>query len=152
VQSPQILQLSGPAELLRKQGIDVVHDASEVGENLQDHLQLRTIVTLADKKDALNSQVRSPIGLARMGLDWLLAQRGPLTVGAGQVGGAMCTRYATNDRPDLQLFVMPLSVDKPGAPCIKIRALRLPSGNAIPKVADQCASQGPNHWPIHKSN
>ncbi len=118
VQSPQILQLAGigPADLLRSQDIEVVHDAPEVGANLQDHLQLRTIVTLADGKDSLNSQVRSPIGLARMGLEWLLAQRGPLTVGAGQVGGAMCTKYATGDRPDLQLFVMPLSVDKPGTP------------------------------------
>ncbi|MBM1221258.1 GMC family oxidoreductase N-terminal domain-containing protein [Ponticoccus sp. SC2-23] len=118
VQSPQILQLSGigPAELLRAHGISVVHDAPGVGENLQDHLQLRTIVTLADKRESLNSQVRSPLGLARMGLDWLLAQRGPLTVGAGQVGGAMSTKYATGDRPDLQLFVMPLSVDKPGTP------------------------------------
>lgn len=118
VQSPQILQLAGigPADLLRAQGIDVVHDAPEVGENLQDHLQLRTIVRLSNPKDSLNVQVRSPLGLAQMGLEWLLAQRGPLTVGAGQVGGAMCTRYATGDRPDLQLFVMPLSVDKPGMP------------------------------------
>jgi choline dehydrogenase len=39
-----------------------------------------------------------------------------LTVGAGQVGGAACTKFATGGRPDLQLFVMPLSVDKPGKP------------------------------------
>ena len=118
VQSPQILQLSGigPADLLRTNGIEVVHDAPEVGENLQDHLQLRTIVRLTNGKESLNSQVRNPLGLARMGLEWLLAQRGPLTVGAGQVGGAMCTKYATGGRPDLQLFVMPLSVDKPGTP------------------------------------
>lgn len=118
VQSPQILQLSGigPADHLRALGIDVVHDAPEVGENLQDHLQLRTIVTLAETSHSLNTQVRSPLGLARMGLEWLLAERGPLTVGAGQVGGAMCTKYATGGRPDLQLFVMPLSVDKPGTP------------------------------------
>lgn len=118
VQSPQILQLSGigPADILKAQGIEVVHDAPQVGENLQDHLQLRTIVTLANKKHSLNSQVRNPVGLAKMGLEWLLGQRGPLTVGAGRVGGAMRTKYADSDRPDLKLFVMPLSVDKPGAP------------------------------------
>ncbi|MEX0345536.1 MAG: GMC family oxidoreductase [Rhizobiaceae bacterium] len=118
VQSPQILQLSGigPADLLREHGIKVRVDAPEVGENLTDHLQMRTIVELASRGGSLNDHVRNPLRLAQMGLDWLMRSRGPLTVGAGQVGGAMCTKFAVNDRPDLQLFVMPLSVDKPGAP------------------------------------
>ena len=118
VQSPQILQLSGigPADRLRRLGIDVRHDAPELGENLQDHLQMRTIVELKGPKDSLNDQVRDPLKLARMGLDWLVSASGPLTVGAGQVGGAMRTRLADPGRPDLQLFVMPLSVDRPGTP------------------------------------
>jgi choline dehydrogenase len=118
VQSPQMLQLSGigPADRLKKLGITPVIDAPEVGENLQDHLQMRTIVELSDRKTSLNDHVRNPFKLAGMGLDWLLNARGPLTVGAGQVGGAVCTKYADGGRPDLQLFVMPLSVDKPGTP------------------------------------
>ena len=92
------------------------HDAPEVGENLQDHLQMRTIVELADRGDSLNDHIRNPISLAKMGLEWLLGSRGPMTVGAGQVGGAACTKHAENGRPDLQLFVMPLSVEKPGKP------------------------------------
>jgi len=118
VQSPQILQLSGigPADRLRRHGIKVRHNAPEVGENLQDHLQMRTIVELTDRGVSLNDQVRNPLKLARMGLEWLFARSGPLTVGAGQVGGAMCTKFAEGNRPDLQLFVMPLSVDKPGMP------------------------------------
>jgi choline dehydrogenase len=51
-----------------------------------------------------------------MGLQWLMGGRGPLTVGAGQVGGAACTRHSINGRPDVQFNVMPLSVDKPGDP------------------------------------
>ena len=118
VQSPQLLQLSGigPADLLGANGIRVRHDAPEVGENLQDHLQMRTIVELADRGDSLNDHIRNPISLAKMGLEWLLGSRGPMTVGAGQVGGAACTKHAENVRPDLQLFVMPLSVEKPGKP------------------------------------
>ena len=118
VQTPQLLQLSGigPARLLREHGIPVRADAPEVGENLQDHLQMRTIVELDERGDSLNDQVRNPVSLAKMGLQWLFQSRGPLTVGAGQVGGAVCTKYAENGRPDIQLFVMPLSVDKPGEP------------------------------------
>ena len=117
LQSPQLLQLSGigPADHLRSLGINVIHDSPEVGENLQDHYQARTIVRLRDPI-SLNDQVRSPLGLARMGLQWLLSARGPLTVGAGQVGGFACTSQSRDGRPDIQFNVMPLSVDKPGTP------------------------------------
>lgn len=117
LQSPQVLQLSGvgPAALLKQHGIGVVADAPEVGANLQDHYQARLIVRLK-KPISLNNQVRNPLELARMGSQWLFAGRGPLTVGAGQVGGAACTEYAVGGRPDVQFNVMPLSVDKPGDP------------------------------------
>lgn len=117
IQSPQILQLSGvgPSPLLQQAGIPVVVDAPEVGSNLQDHYQARTIVRLR-QPHSLNNDVRNPIKLASMGLQWLLFNRGPLTVGAGQVGGFARTRYARDDRADVQFAVMPLSVDKPGEP------------------------------------
>ncbi|HZF84406.1 MAG TPA: GMC oxidoreductase, partial [Burkholderiaceae bacterium] len=115
LQSPQLLQLSGvgPAALLRRHGIPVQVDAPEVGANLQDHYQARVIVKLREKM-SLNDQVRSPIGLVRMGAQWLLQQRGPLTVGAGQVGGMVRSAVAKDARADVLFNVMPLSVDKPG--------------------------------------
>ena len=118
IQSPQLLQLSGigPAEELKRLGLPVRFDAPEVGRNLQDHLQMRTIVTLKDGTHSLNRQIRNPFKAAGFGLNWLFNGRGPLTVGAGQVGGAVCSPLAEDGRPDIQLFVMPLSVDKPGAP------------------------------------
>jgi choline dehydrogenase len=117
LQSPQLLQLSGigPPDLLRGLGIPVVADAPEVGRNLQDHYQARIIVRLK-RPISLNDQVRNPIELAKMGAQWLFAGSGPLTVGAGQVGGAACTAHAVGGRPDVQFNVMPLSVDKPGEP------------------------------------
>jgi choline dehydrogenase len=117
LQSPQILQLSGigPAGLLQDFGIPVIADAPEVGRNLQDHYQARLIVRLKEKI-SLNDQVRNPVELAKMGLQWMLDGSGPLTVGAGQVGGAACTEHAVGGRPDVQFNVMPLSVDKPGDP------------------------------------
>ena len=115
LQSPQLLQLSGigPAALLRQYGITVQVDAPEVGENLQDHYQARVIVKLRQRR-SLNDDVRSPLRLAQMGAQWLFQQRGPLTVGAGQVGGLACTEYAEGGRADVLFNVMPLSVDKPG--------------------------------------
>ena len=115
LQSPQLLQLSGigPASLLRQHGIAVNVDAPEVGENLQDHYQARVIVKLR-KKHSLNDDIRNPWRLAQMGAQWLFQQRGPLTVGAGQVGGLACTQYAEGGRADVLFNVMPLSVDKPG--------------------------------------
>jgi choline dehydrogenase len=117
IQSPQILQLSGigPAGLLRAHGIQVRHDAPEVGQNLQDHYQARVIVKLKEKM-SLNDDVRNPFKLMNMGAQWLFRKRGPLTVGAGQVGGLICSEHAEKGRPDLLLNVMPLSVDKPGDP------------------------------------
>ena len=117
LQSPQLLQLSGvgPAALLREHGVPVLVDAPDVGANLQDHYQARVIVKLREKR-SLNDQVRSPVGLATMGAQWLFGQRGPLTVGAGQVGGMVRTSVATDARADVLFNVMPLSVDKPGDP------------------------------------
>jgi len=117
LQSPQLLQLSGigPAGLLQRHGIGVVADLPGVGENLQDHYQARSIVRLT-QPHSLNNDVRNPLRLARMGWDWLAHGRGPLTIGAGQVGGAACSQFARNSRPDIQFNVMPLSVDKPGDP------------------------------------
>ena len=67
-------------DLLRGLGIPVVADAPEVGRNLQDHYQARLIVRLK-QRISLNDQVRNPVELAKMGLQWMFAGSGPLTVG-----------------------------------------------------------------------
>ena len=117
LQSPQLLQLSGigPAALLRRHGIAVHVDAPEVGANLQDHYQARVIVRLK-RRDVAQRRRRNPLELAQMGAQWLFRQRGPLTVGAGQVGGLVASEHARGGRADVLFNVMPLSVDKPGDP------------------------------------
>jgi choline dehydrogenase len=145
LQSPQILQLSGigPADLLRGLGIPVTADSPEVGSNLQDHYQARLIVRLK-QSISLNDHVRNPVALARMGLQWMFAGRGPLTVGAGQVGGAACTEYAVGGRPDVQFNVMPLSVDKPGMP--------LHSYSGFTASAWQCHAKSRGSLAIHSTD
>ncbi len=121
LQSPQILQLSGigPEKILSKLKIPMVYDSNEVGANLQDHYQIRGIVKLKDARGSINTHSRNPLRLLEWGLKWLISGSGPLTCGAGQVGGGACTKYAINGRPDIQFNVMPLSVDKAGDPLHK---------------------------------
>jgi choline dehydrogenase len=120
LQSPQLLQLSGigPAALLAEHGVPVVHDAPGVGENLQDHLQIRLIYECT-KPITTNDQLRSWWGQARLGLQWLLARSGPLAVGINQ-GGCFLRALRGPDglpvatTPDIQFHVATLSADMAG--------------------------------------
>ena len=114
IQSPQLLQLSGigPGALLQRYGIPVVHELAGVGENLQDHLQLRLIFEAAQAttNDALNSL----LGQARLGLQWLLRRSGPLAVGINQGGCFMRALPELSRTPDIQFHVATLSADMAG--------------------------------------
>ncbi len=109
--SPQLLMLSGigPAEQLRGHGIDVQLDAPEVGRNLQDHFQARTMHR-ASQRVSLNERVNSLLGMARMGIEFGLARRGPLTLAAGTTGlfARVLPQSAT---PDVQFHFIPWSAD-----------------------------------------
>ena len=114
VQTPQLLQLSGvgPGELLRRFGIPVVADVPGVGENLQDHLQLRLIYKVS-KPITTNDDLRSLAGRARIGLEWLLFRRGPLAVGINQ-GGLFARLLPGARTPDIQFHFGTLSADVAG--------------------------------------
>ncbi len=111
--SPQILQISGvgPGPLLSAQGIGVVRDLPGVGGNLQDHLQARAVYKVTEP--TLNDEVNSIIGRMRIGMDFVFRRRGPMTMGASQVGAFTRTRpdCAT---PDIQFHIQPLSSQSPG--------------------------------------
>ncbi len=115
VQSPQLLQLSGigPASLLRKHGITVLLDAPGVGENLQDHLQVRLGYECA-RPITTNDQLNSWQGRIGIGWQWLLQRDGPLAIGINQ-GGCFMRALPTSDAPDIQFHVATLSADMAGA-------------------------------------
>ena len=140
IQSPQILQLSGigPAKLLEAHGISVAAELPGVGENLMDHYQSRVVVKLK-RRQSLNDDVRNPLRLAAMGLEWMLRDSGPLTAGAGQVGGAACSPHARDGIPDVQLLVMPLSVDKPGEPLHRYSGFTTAIWQCIPESRGRLA-------------
>lgn len=116
LQTPQILQLSGigPAELLTKYGIPVVHELRGVGENLMDHLQVgRSYAT--SSPDTINTIMSNPVGMMKAGLDYVLNKRGPLTVGAAVAGGFASTAPGL-DAPDVQIAFSPFLPDPGGEP------------------------------------
>ena len=114
--SPQILQLSGigPGPLLAEHGIDVRHELSGVGENLQDHLQLRLAYKVQNIQ-TLNEVSQSLYGKAKMAFDYILFRRGPLTMAPSQLGAfaKSSDAFAT---PNLQYHVQPLTLEKFGEP------------------------------------
>ncbi len=114
IQSPQLLQLSGigPAKLLGERGVPLVHDLPGVGENLQDHLQIR--LTFEATCRTTNDDLNSLIGQARLGLQWLFKRSGPLAVGINQGGCFMRALPDEAKTPDIQFHVATLSADMAG--------------------------------------
>lgn len=109
--TPQILQLSGigSAELLKSQGIDVVLDAPGVGENLQDHLQIRAVYKV-DGAKTLNTSANKLFGKAKIGLEYLLKRSGPMSMSPSQLG-AFTRSDPDQPHANLEYHVQPLSLD-----------------------------------------
>jgi choline dehydrogenase len=110
VNTPQLLMLSGigPREQLERHGIRMLADRRQVGQNLQDHLAVRTICKTR-LPITLNDELRSLWGRLRMGTQFLLRRQGPLTSATGQAG----MFFRTEDglpQVDAQAFLMPFSV------------------------------------------
>ncbi|HEX9173664.1 MAG TPA: GMC family oxidoreductase, partial [Telluria sp.] len=114
--SPHILQLSGvgPAQLLHQNEITPLVDAPGVGENLQDHLQLRMVYKVTGAK-TLNTSAASWFGKMKIGLEYAMFQSGPMSMAPSQLGA-----FARSDpgqaTANLQYHVQPLSLEKFGDP------------------------------------
>lgn len=111
--SPQLLQVSGigPGNLLKSNDVTVVKELSGVGENLQDHLQIRMVYEV--NVPTLNDEINKLIPRLKIGMQYVFARKGPMTMGASQV----CIFTKTQpqmDTPDIQFHFQPLSADKPG--------------------------------------
>jgi choline dehydrogenase len=114
--SPQLLQLSGvgPAALLQKHGIKIVEDIPGVGDNLQDHLQIRMQYKVKNVK-TLNGVANSLFGKAAMAAEYFLFRTGPLTMPPSQAG-AFARSDPSQPTPNIEWHMQPLSLDKFGDP------------------------------------
>lgn len=116
VGSPQLLQLSGlgPAGLLQQHGIAVAQDLPGVGENLQDHLQIRAAFKLQGVP-TLNTLSASWWGRARIGLEYAFKRSGPMSMAPSQLG-AFTRSSPDHTWPNLEYHVQPLSLEAFGEP------------------------------------
>ena len=123
VASPQLLQLSGigPQDELQSHSIAVRRNLNGVGQNLQDHLQIRTIYRV-DNTVTLNQRARTPWGRAMMGLEYFLKKTGPLTMPPSQLG-AFAKSDPSQPSANIEWHVQPLSLDKFGSPLHRYNAI-----------------------------
>ena len=110
INSPQLLMLSGigPAAALRAAGIDVRHDLPGVGRNLQDHLDVCTLVHCREKV------TYDQLSEIAVGIRYLFGRKGPGSSNIAEAGGFVVSRWATDDRPDIQMHFVPAFLDDHG--------------------------------------
>ncbi|MBY3021936.1 GMC family oxidoreductase [Rhizobium leguminosarum] len=144
INSPKILELSGIGrpDVLSAAGLDVVHELPGVGENLQDHLQIRTVFRIEGAK-TLNQLYHNLFTRAGMGLEYMLRRSGPLSMAPSQLG-----IFAKSDpavaTADLEYHVQPLSTDRLGEPLHKYPAVTVSVCNLRPESRGSVHVSGPN--------
>jgi choline dehydrogenase len=134
VGTPQILQLSGigPGALLHEHGLAVLHELPGVGENLQDHLQIRAVFAVQGVK-TLNTIANSTWGKAMIGLEYLFKRSGPMSMAPSQLGAF--TRSGPGYAwPNIEYHVQPLSLDAFGQPLHRYNAFTASVCNLNPSA------------------
>jgi len=110
INSPQLLMLSGigPADHLRTHDIKVENDMAGVGQNLQDHLDICTLISSSSKDtyDKLSQVIA--------GLRYLFGKNGPVSSNLAEAGGFASSNLATDERPDIQFHFVPALLDDHG--------------------------------------
>jgi choline dehydrogenase len=157
VGSPQILQLSGigPAPLLQRLGIPVAVDAPGVGENLQDHLQLRMAFKIRGAR-TLNTMANNWYGKMKIGMQYVATRTGPMSMAPSQLG-AFTMSSPEHDTPNLQYHVQPLSLERFGEPLHPFPAFTASVCNLRPtarghiRIASADAFQPPKITPNYLS-
>jgi choline dehydrogenase-like flavoprotein len=155
--SPKLLMQSGigPADHLRRVGIDVVCDSPNVGANLQDHLDLFVIAECTG--DHTYDKYNHPFHAARAGLQYLLLKNGPVASSLFETGGFWYADTAHKDRsPDIQFHLGLGSGIEAGMAKMKNAGVTLNSAYLRPRSrgtirlasADPAASPliDPNYW------
>ena len=122
VGTPQLLQLSGigASALMQEHGLALRHELPGVGENLQDHLQIRAVFEVHGTR-TLNVIANSWWGQLGMGMEYLFKRSGPMSMAPSQLG-AFTRSSGAYTWPNLEYHVQPLSLDAFGQPLHRFNA------------------------------
>ncbi len=142
--SPHLLQLSGvgPGALLQEMEVDPVLDVPGVGQNLQDHLQIRCVYKVSGV-ETLNETASTLWGKAKIGLEYALKRTGPMSMAPSQVG-VFARSDETVETPNLQYHVQPLSLDKFGDPLHDFPAMTASVCDLRPESRGEVAMTSPD--------
>jgi len=147
--SVQLLHLSGigPGSVLAENGIEVELQQNEIGQNLQDHLQLRCAWRL-EGANTLNTMANSMFGKAKIGLEYLFKRSGPMSMAPSQLGAFSKSRPDL-ETPDLEYHVQPLSLEAFGQPLHEFPAITASVCNLRPESRGTVtiSSKNPNDAP-----
>lgn len=144
VGTPHLLQRSGvgPGALLQDRGVEVKHDLAGVGQNLQDHLQVRAVFTVRGVP-TLNTKANSLWGKAMIGLEYALTRSGPMSMAPSQLG-AFARSSPDREWPNLQFHVQPLSLEAFGEPLHPFDALTASVCNLNPSSRGHVQLRSPD--------
>ncbi len=142
--SPHILELSGIGNgaVLQKAGIETQLEVKNVGENLQDHLQLRMIYKVSGVP-TLNEKASSLLGKALIGLEYALKRSGPMSMAPSQLG-VFTKSSPEKETADLEYHVQPVSLDRFGDAVHKFPAITASVCNLRPESRGSVHIQSPD--------
>ncbi len=144
INSPQILELSGigDGERLHSLGIESIRHLPGVGQNLQDHFQVR-VISRCRKPVTLNDDLMNPLRKVIIGLRYILKRQGPLAYSAGSVG-SFVRLHPASETPDTQIHFITYSADRPGEGLHKFSAFTSSTCHLRPESRGQIHAISPD--------
>ena len=129
--SPKLLMLSGigPRDELDRHGIDIVHEAYEVGRNYQDHVGA-PVTRRLDGTKGLYGADRGLVAV-KNGINYFGFKRGLLMSNLLQAGA--CVDTDGSGRPDVQYNFAPFAPGSPGEPPLPFHAVQVHPMTMRPK-------------------
>jgi len=150
INSPQLLMLSGvgPAEQLKAADVQVQHELKGVGQNLQDHLDICTLVSSS------STQTYDKTSQILAGLKYLFGKKGPVTSNLAEAGGFVASSLAMDERPDIQFHFVPAMLDDHGRNILPGRGLTIHACVLRPQSRGdiRLASADPTQAPVMQPN